>query len=100
MLPPRILVKIRISHVFFLYLAIAVIASIQSYLGSLHPSGLGEKVYHGYNNYILFKNSFFHLIQGKDLYISYPDEQWDLYKYSPTFSLFFGFFSFLPDFIG
>jgi Glycosyltransferase family 87 len=100
MLPPRILVKIRISHVFFLYLAIAVIASIQCYLGSLHPSGLGEKVYHSYNNYILFKNSFFHLTHGKDLYISYPEEQWDLYKYSPTFSLFFGLLAYLPDFIG
>ena len=100
MILPRILVKIRISHVIFLYLAIAVIASIQSYVGSLHPSGHVEKVYHGYNNYILFKNSFFHLIQGKDLYISYPDEQWDLYKYSPTFSLFFGLLAYLPDFTG
>jgi len=39
-------------------------------------------------------------MQGKDLYISYPDEQWDLYKYSPSFSLFFGLFAYLPDFIG
>jgi hypothetical protein len=96
----RSLIKIRLNHIVFLYLLIAVIASIQCYLGSLHPSGLGEKVYHSYNNYILFKNSFFHLIQGKDLYLSYPDEQWDLYKYSPTFSLFFGLLAYLPDFAG
>lgn len=49
---------------------------------------------------MLFRNSFFHLIQGKDLYIPYPEEQWDLFKYSPTFSLLFGLLAYLPDFIG
>jgi hypothetical protein len=92
--------KIRLTHVVFLYLLIAIIASIQCYYGNIIPSGQVGKVYHNYNNYILYKNSFFHLIQGKDLYKPYLSEQWDLYKYSPTFSLIFGLLAYLPDFLG
>ncbi len=93
-------IKIRFNHIVLLYLFIAIIASIQCYFGNINPPGQVEKVYHNYNNYILFKNSFFHLIQGKDLYIPYLKEQWDLYKYSPTFSFVFGLLAYLPDFIG
>lgn len=96
----RSLKKIRFNHVVFLYLLIAIIASIQCYFGSIDFSDHLERSYHNYNNYILFKNSFFHLIQRKDLYIPYLNEQWDLYKYSPTFSLIFGLLAYLPDFIG
>jgi Glycosyltransferase family 87 len=93
-------IKITFRHIVILYLLTAVIASIQCYFGNIIPSGQSGRMYTNYNNFVLFRNSFFHLIQGKDLYISYPDEQWDLYKYSPTFSLVFGLFAYLPDFIG
>jgi hypothetical protein len=53
-----------------------------------------------YNNYIIFKYSWFHLIHDKNLYTLYPTEHWDYYKYSPTFSLFMGLFAYLPDYIG
>jgi len=53
-----------------------------------------------YNNYIIFKQSFFHLIQNKDLYILYPQEYWDLYKYSPTFALMMAPIAYLPDGLG
>ncbi|MDA0784384.1 MAG: glycosyltransferase family 87 protein [Bacteroidetes bacterium] len=56
--------------------------------------------YSHYNNYIIFKQSFFHLIAHKDLYIHYPLEQYDLFKYPPTFALLFAPFSVLPDFLG
>lgn len=56
--------------------------------------------YSHYNNYIIFKQSFFHLIAHKDLYIHYPLEQYDLFKYPPTFALLFAPFSMLPDFLG
>jgi hypothetical protein len=40
-------------------------------------------------------------LEGKDLYRSYyPEEYWDLYKYSPTFALFFGCFAWFPDWLG
>jgi Glycosyltransferase family 87 len=97
----KVLAKIKIRHVVYLYLVTAIISTIQSYHGIIHPAtGYAGVVYHGYNNYILFKNSFFHLIQGKDLYAWYLNEQWDLYKYSPSFSLVFGLLAYLPDFIG
>ncbi|HEX2934405.1 MAG TPA: glycosyltransferase family 87 protein [Bacteroidales bacterium] len=76
-----------------------IIASLQSYFAplSLAPNNLE---YTRYNNYIIFKQSFIHLIQSKDLFILYPHEYWDLYKYSPTFSLFFAPFAAMPDILG
>lgn len=57
--------------------------------------------YYGhYNNYIIFKQSFFHLIKHQDLYIHFPQEQYDLFKYPPTFALLFAPFSMLPDSVG
>lgn len=53
-----------------------------------------------YNNYIIFKQSFFHLIHQKDLYCLYPQEHWDLYKYSPAFALLMAPMAMLPDFAG
>ena len=53
-----------------------------------------------YNNYLIFKNSYFHLLDNENLYVLYNDQQVDLFKYSPTFALFFGLFSFFPDFFG
>jgi hypothetical protein len=56
--------------------------------------------YSHYNNYVIFKQSFYHLIAQKDLYIHYPQEQYDLFKYPPTFALLFAPFSVLPDVVG
>jgi hypothetical protein len=53
-----------------------------------------------YNNYQIYKYSCYHLIGNKDLYQPYPNEHWDLFKYSPAFALFFGVFAVFPDFIG
>lgn len=60
----------------------------------------GGQSYTFYNNYIIFKESFFNLIADRDLYILYPDRQWDLYKYSPAFALFMGSMAYLPDVAG
>jgi hypothetical protein len=81
-----------------LFLALAILASILS----LYPK---VKIFDGieytnYNNYVIFKQSFIHLMNHQDLYKLYPNEHWDLYKYSPTFALFFGFFQIFPDSIG
>ena len=53
-----------------------------------------------YNNYLIFKNSFFHLIHNENLYVLYPEVQIDLFKYSPTFALLFAPLSYLPNFLG
>jgi hypothetical protein len=52
-----------------------------------------------YNNYLIFKYSFFHLIENKDLYSSYP-EHWDFYKYSPTFAALMAPLAIAPDAAG
>ncbi|MFZ1678685.1 MAG: glycosyltransferase family 87 protein [Saprospiraceae bacterium] len=86
--------------ILLLFIALSVGASVQALLLPLAPIKAGLQDYTAYNNYLIFKQSFYHLINGKDLYIAYPDEHWDLFKYSPAFSLLFGFFAILPDSIG
>ena len=83
-----------------LFLALALFASLQSYFLSPKDFQSGGILYTEYNNYTIFKQSFFHLNERKDLYFPYPMEHWDLYKYSPTFSLLFGIFAVLPDVVG
>jgi hypothetical protein len=88
-------------NILIIYIVVAIVASILLVLrGTTHvfiPDGLA---YTFYNNYIIFKESFFNLINDRDLYILYPDKQWDLYKYSPTFALFMGTLAYLPDVVG
>jgi hypothetical protein len=80
------------------YILVAVVASIQSVLIGTHVKD--GHVFTDYNNYIIFRNSFSHLLHGKNLYVLYLDEQADLYKYSPTFALLMAPFPFLPDVVG
>lgn len=67
---------------------------------NIPPRNNGDGVFSHYNNYIIFKESFFHLVNGTDLYIAYPDDFWDLYKYSPAFSLMMGAMAWMPDWAG
>lgn len=86
--------------VLYAYIVISLIAAAQGLLGHDKAYGPGMRAYTHYNNYVIFKYSFFHLIHGKDIYQLFPDDHWDLYKYSPTFALLFGLFSWMPDVIG
>jgi hypothetical protein len=82
------------------YIGITLLASVQQYLLPDQPVGPSVRPYSNYNNYIIFKNSFVHLLANKNLYVLYLAEQWDLFKYSPTFALFMGLFALLPDWLG
>lgn len=84
--------------IFGVYILLALGATLQSYFGN--PTSFNNLEYTAYNNYLIFKQSFFHLIENKDLFILYPEEHWDLYKYSPTFSLMMAPLVILPDVIG
>ncbi|MFK7773494.1 MAG: glycosyltransferase family 87 protein [Saprospiraceae bacterium] len=84
--------------IFGVYILLSLGATLQSYFGN--PTSFNNLEYTAYNNYLIFKQSFFHLIEGKDLFILYPEEHWDLYKYSPTFSLLMAPLAILPDVIG
>lgn len=59
-----------------------------------------EGGYTSYENYVIFKNAFPHLIAGLNPYTAFPAEQWDLFKYSPAFALFMAPFAALPDWLG
>jgi hypothetical protein len=82
------------------YILLSIITS--THLLFIHDKTFEEdgRKYTYYNNYKIFKHSFYHLNGNKDLYQLYPDEQWGLFKYSPAFSLLFGIFAVFPDFIG
>src|SRR5436190_462027 len=60
----------------------------------------GGTAYTHYNNYVIFKQSYFHLAENKNLYQPYPAEQWDYYKYSPSFSLLMAPLANMPDAAG
>jgi hypothetical protein len=53
-----------------------------------------------YNNYLIFKYSFSHLIDGLNLYDIHIEDHGDYFKYSPTFAMFMGLFYFLPNWLG
>jgi len=91
----------RYQYFWPLVLALLVLgASLQSLW--LPLSNLGQTGHHytAYNNYVIFRQSFVHLLHNQSLYVLYPEEHWDLFKYSPTFALAFGALAILPDGMG
>lgn len=97
----KMLIK-RHPQKFILGLSILIVAIITGQAILLGPKTFdsSEIAYTYYNNYVIFKQSFFHLIENKDLYQLFPTEHWDLYKYSPAFSLLMAPVAFLPDALG
>jgi hypothetical protein len=84
----------------WLSLLVIILITLQQYLGGEKHFGDLPYAYTHYNNYLIFKDSFFHLMNGSDLYVSFPSEHWDLYKYSPTFALGMSLFAWMPDWLG
>jgi hypothetical protein len=89
---------LRTQFVAAAFVVLAAGAAVQRV--ALGPSVEQGRVYTHYNNYVIFRDAFTHLRQGQDLYSLYPDEHWDLYKYSPTFAALMAPFAPLPDAIG
>lgn len=52
------------------------------------------------NNFIIYRNSFFHLINHQNLYGYFPSEQYDEFLYSPSFALLIAPFAILPKYLG
>lgn len=104
---------------FIVYIIAAIFAAVQLYSLGTHPYShpkdpypddimnhlekmnqfLGRQLTE-YNNYLIFKYSYFHLLSGENLYGLYPPLHWDYYKYSPTFALLMAPMAYLPDIIG
>ena len=60
-----------------LFVVASLVASVQSYLLPHKKMDDSGPEYTRYNNYVIFKQSFYHLIDQKDLYTLYPEEHWD-----------------------
>lgn len=87
----------RTETILLAYISITVIASFYLYFSYDHFAG---RSWHSYNNYIIFKNSFYHILSCKNLYVECEPVYWDIYKYTPSFALFMGIFAYLPDVLG
>ena len=73
-----------------------IILSLQQYLlGSFYIAIEPWSMTH-YNNFLIFRQSFYHLIDHQDMYQLSGFEYMDLYKYSPSFALFMGPIAILP----
>ncbi len=82
------------------FILLTLIITLHGYGLKPRNGEIGEKGYTHYNNYVIFTQSYHHLVENKDLYLYYHDEYFDLYKYSPTFSFFMAPFAKLPDVFG
>ncbi len=83
---------------FAVYALLAIIASVDNFHREIDVVE-GHNVTH-YNNYVIFRNAGEHLAEGQDLYQFWPQEQWDLYKYSPTFAAAMWPLTQIPDVVG
>lgn len=77
----------------FPWIFFAVIA----FAASVHRLLLGSG---SFNNYTIFEYSWKHLLDNVNLYVAYPEEHYDLYKYSPTFAFLMAPFWMLPRCLG
>jgi hypothetical protein len=93
-------IELDFRWVLYLYGLLVVVATAQAIWGGLAFNEVNGLDYTRYNNYIIFKQSFHHLLAHQDIYRDYPLEHWDLYKYSPAFALLFGLLAYLPDWLG
>ncbi len=86
------------SFILSIYILAAAIACFTKITIDLKPHDAAyiSKI----NNFIIFRNSFYHLLDHVTLYGEYAAEQYDLYKYSPTFALLFAPFAILPTYVG
>jgi hypothetical protein len=73
-----------------------LVGLIALYLVTAVAIGVQHGVLIHENTFAIFRASWSHLVQGRDLYAAYPSEYRDLYKYSPTFALLFAPFALLP----
>ncbi len=78
------------KYIISIWLILAIVSALKQYF-----RGVGQ-----YNNYIIFKNVFYHTINHQPLYQSYTQEYFDFNHYGPIFSLVIAPFALLPDYLG
>jgi hypothetical protein len=84
--------------VLIIYVITAIIVTTFKYFGPVEErDGVTQT---RYNNYLIFKSSFIHLVENKNLYQLHPEDHFDYFKYSPSFALIMFPFAFLPNILG
>lgn len=78
----------KIPFAFVIWFAFALIAV------------LAELFHHSINNFLIFKNVFWHVVDQKNLYQAYPNKYEDHNFYGPIFSFVIAPFAVLPVWIG
>jgi hypothetical protein len=63
-------------------------------------AALKQVLMHSINNYALYKWSWFHLVEQKNIYLHYPELFYDCHHYGPFFGLIIAPFAMLPDAVG
>lgn len=52
---------------------------------------------HNFNNFLIYKFTFWHAYNGTSLYAAYPEDHYDLNHYGPIFSLIMAPFAIIPS---
>ena len=78
------------KYIISIWVLIALLAALKQYFGGAAR----------HNNYIIYKNVFYHTINELNLYAAYPSEYFDFNHYGPIFSLVIAPFATLPDYLG
>jgi hypothetical protein len=76
-----------LTVIWFLFPMLACIAEISRGLGDI-------------NNFLIYKQVFWHTIEQRHLYLSYPQEYADVNHYGPLFSVLIAPFALMPVFVG
>jgi len=63
-------------------------------------AALKQVLMNGINNYLLYKWSWFHLVEQKNIYLHYPQLFDDCHHYGPFFGLIIAPFAMFPDAVG
>ena len=78
------------KYIYIIYLLASVVTAWSKYIR-------GEEAY---NNYLIFKNVFWHTWEQRNLYLEYPELYFDSNHYGIFFSLLIAPFAILPDALG
>jgi len=71
-----------------------------TYIGGAIGASIHAQGRHLENNFAIFREAFFNLVAGRDLYAVYPSFYFDKFKYSPSFAFLIGPIAVLPPVIG
>ena len=75
-------------NIIIIYFVLAIVAAILKYVKNT------------FNNYLIFKNVYYHFVNSTNLYSEYPEEYFDTNHYGPFFSIIIAPFAIFPNWLG